>query len=295
METLFLSILKMSLAGGAVILLILPLRLLLHRAPKRFSYLLWAVAAFRLCVPASLPSPLSLFRLLSGTPAAPSAPGPLDLPFPVEGVPAAAEAAVSAGVQAAAAHASPEAAAAVVASAFPWLRLLALVWLTGGAVLLLYGLIGGLRLRHRLQTAIRLEGNVYRSEGLKSPILLGLLRPRIYLPWGLEGTDRDFALAHEKAHLWRGDPWWRLLGWLLLCLHWFNPLCWLAFLLAGRDMELSCDEAVLARCGAAGEYGESLLHIAAKGRPLSPAPLAFGELGVRHRVKNALRWKPAKG
>ena len=295
MEALFLRILKMSLAGGAVILLILPLRLLLRRAPKRFSYLLWAAAAFRLCVPTSLPSPFSLFRLLSGTPAAPSAPGPLDLPFPVEAAPAAAEAAVSAGVQAAASQPSPAVSAAVSASAFPWLRLLALVWLAGVAALLLYSLIGGLRLRHRLRTAIRLEGNVYRSEGLKSPILLGLLRPRIYLPWGLEGTDRDFALAHEKAHLWRGDPWWRLLGWLLLCLHWFNPLCWLAFLLAGRDMELSCDEAVLARCGAAGEYGESLLHIAAKGRPLSPAPLAFGELGVRHRVKNALRWKPAKG
>ena len=87
----------------------------------------------------------------------------------------------------------------------------------------------------------------------------------------------------------------RLLGWLLLCLHWFNPLCWLAFLLAGRDMELSCDEAVLSRRGKAGEYSESLLRIAEKGRPLSPLPLAFGELGVRQRVKNAQRWKPARG
>ena len=295
MEALFLRILKMSLAGGTVILLILPLRLLLRRAPKRFSYLLWAAAAFRLCVPASLPSPFSLFRLLSGTPAAPSAPGPLDLPFPVEAAPAAAEAAVSAGVQAAAAQPSPAVSAAVGASAFPWLRLLALVWLAGVAALLLYGLIVDLRLRRRLRTAIRQEDGSWRASGVTTPFLLGLLRPRIYLPWGLEGTDRDLALEHEKAHLRRGDPWWRLLGWLLLCLHWFNPLCWLAFLLAGRDMELSCDEAVLSRRGKAGEYSESLLRIAEKGRPLSPLPLAFGELGVRQRVKNALRWKPAKG
>ena len=295
MEALFLRILKMSLAGAAVILLILPLRLLLRNAPKRFSYLLWAAAAFRLCVPASLPSPFSLFRLLSGTPAAPSAPGPLDLPFPVEAAPAAAEAAVSAGVQAAAAQPSPAVSAAVGASAFPWLRLLALVWLAGVAALLLYGLIVDLRLRRRLRTAIRQEDGSWRASGITTPFLLGLLRPRIYLPWGLEGTDRDLALEHEKAHLRRGDPWWRLLGWLLLCLHWFNPLCWLAFLLAGRDMELSCDEAVLARRGKAGEYSESLLRIAEKGRPLSPLPLAFGELGVRQRVKNALRWKPARG
>ncbi|MBR3556637.1 MAG: M56 family metallopeptidase, partial [Oscillospiraceae bacterium] len=281
--------------GGAVILLILPLRLLLRRAPKRFSYLLWAAAAFRLCVPASLPTPFSLFRLLSGTPAAPSAPGPLDLPFPVEAAPAAAEAAVSAGVQAAAAQSSPAVSAAAGASAFPWLRLLALVWLAGVAVLLLYGLIGDLRLRRRLRTAIRQEDGSWRASGITTPFLLGLLRPRIYLPWGLEGTDRDLALEHEKAHLRRFDPWWRLLGWLLLCLHWFNPLCWLAFLLAGRDMELSCDEAVLSRRGKAGEYSESLLRIAEKGRPLSPLPLAFGELGVRQRVKNALRWKPARG
>ena len=295
MEALFLRILKMSLAGGAVILLILPLRLLLRSAPKRFSYLLWAAAAFRLCVPASLPSPFSLFRLLSGTPAAPSAPGPLDLPFPVEAAPAAAEAAVSAGVQAAASQPSPAVSAAVSASAFPWLRLLALVWLAGVAALLLYSLIGDLRLRRRLRTAIRQEDGSWRASGITTPFLLGLLRPRIYLPWGLEGTDRDLALEHEKAHLRRGDPWWRLLGWLLLCLHWFNPLCWLAFLLAGRDMELSCDEAVLSRRGKGGEYSESLLRIAEKGRPLSPLPLAFGELGVRQRVKNALRWKPARG
>ncbi len=295
MEALFLRILKMSLAGGAVILLILPLRLMLRHAPKRFSYLLWAAAGFRLCVPASLPSPFSLFRLLSGTSAAPSGSGPLDLPFPVEAAPAAAEAVVPAGVQIAAAQPSPAVSAAAGAAAFPWLRLLALVWLAGVAALLLYGMIGDLRLRYRLRTAIRLEGNVYRSEGLASPFLLGFLRSRIYLPWGLEGTDRDFALAHEKAHLRRFDPWWRLLGWLLLCLHWFNPLCWLAYFLMGRDMELSCDEAVLARCGKAGEYSESLLHIAVKGHFLFPAPLAFGELGVRQRVKNALRWKPAKG
>ena len=295
MEALFAAVLKMSLAGGAVILLILPLRLALRRAPRRFSYLLWSVAAFRLSAPASLPSPFSLFRLLSGTRAAPTASGPLALPFLEGAAPVPAEAVIPAGARVAAAQPSPAVAAAAAAASFPWMRLLAWVWLAVAGALLLWGLAGDLRLRRRLRTAIRLEGNVYRSAELASPILLGLFRPRVYVPWRLEGEDLRCALEHERCHLRRGDQWFRLLAWLLHCVHWLNPLCWLAFLLMGRDMEESCDEAALARLGEARrEYGEALLHMASGSRrPAGPAPLAFGEEGVGRRVKNVLRWKRA--
>ena len=297
MEALFRTVLKMSLAGSAVILLILPLRLALCRAPKKFSYLLWAVAAFRLCIPASLPSPVSLFRLLSGTRAAPTVSGPLALPFLGEAARVPGETVIPAGAQLAAAGPSPAVSAAAEASPFPWLGLLAWVWLAVAAALLLRGLAGDLRLRRRLRTAIRLEGNVYRTRELSSPILLGLVRPRIVVPWELEGEDLRCALEHERCHLRRGDPWLRLLAWLLRCIHWFNPLCWLAFLLMGRDMEQSCDEAALARLGGARrEYGEALLRMAAVGSiPAGPAPLTFGEDGAGRRVRNVLRWKPARG
>ena len=144
--------------------------------------------------------------------------------------------------------------------------------------------------------SIRLEEGVWRASDISAPFLLGFPQPRIYLPWGLEGADLEHVLAHERTHIRRGDPWWRFLGWTLLCLHWFNPLCWLAYFLMGRDMELSCDEAVLAhREGKREEYARSLLHIAARVGPHSPAPLAFGEIGVKQRVANVMRWRRLRG
>ena len=164
------------------------------------------------------------------------------------------------------------------------------------AILLAYSLCSGLLLRKRLSTAVRLEGRVYQADRIDSPFILGLFRTRIFIPWGMEERDLRYALAHEDCHIRRGDQWWRLLGWLILCLHWYNPLCWLAFFLMGRDMEASCDEAVLRKLGdVRGEYSESLLRIAGKRRLAAPAPPAFGETGVGERVRNVLRWKPARG
>ena len=290
MEKLFLRILQMSMAGAVVILAVLVMRLILQKAPRKYSYLLWSAAAFRLCVPVSLPSPLSLFRLLSRpTAAGKAALAPLGLTLAGTG------AAEAAGNYV---PAAPTGEAAAAAAPFPWLTLLAWVWLGVLAAFLLYGLAASLRLRRRLQTAIRLEGNVFRAEGIRSPFLLGFLRPRIYVPLELEGADLDCVLAHERCHLRRGDPWLRLLAWLIRCVHWFNPLCWLAYFLMGRDMELSCDEAVLTRLGdVRQEYSRSLLHISVRGRipAAGPTPPAFGETGVSQRVRNVLRWKKARG
>ncbi len=289
MERLLIRVLQMSLAGGAVILGILLLRLVLRRAPGRFRYLLWSAAAFRLCVPVTLPSPISLFRLFRGGAVGGGDYTPVGIVQPLENaVPALRGGTVSAPVAAAQTAAVP--------SPFPWLRLLAWVWLGVLAGLLAYSLVSALLLRRRLAGAVRLEGRVYQADGIGTPFLMGFFHPRIYIPWGLEGKDLDYALAHERVHLRRGDHWWRLLAWLILCVHWFDPLCWLAYLFMGRDMEVSCDEAVLERFGdVRREYSESLLHIAGGKRLSSPAPPAFGESSVVSRVRNVLRWKRAKG
>ena len=288
MERLFIRVLQMSLAGAVVILGVLLLRLLMRRSPGRFRYLLWIVPAFRLCVPLSLTSPVSLFRLLRSGPLGGGDYTPAGLTLPLEN----AITAASTG-----AALSPAAAAQTAADpAFSWLRVLAWVWLAVAAALLLYSLASSLLLRRRLATAVRLQGRVYQASGIDTPFLLGLFRPRIYIPWGMEGADLEYALTHEHCHIRRGDSWWRLLGWLILCVHWYNPLCWLGFFFMGRDMEQSCDEAVLERLGdVRREYSESLLHIAGKHRLSSPAPLAFGESGVGGRVRSVLRWKKAKG
>lgn len=289
MEAIFLRFVRMSLAGSVVILAILLLRLPLHRAPRKYSYLLWSAAAFRLCIPVNLPSPLSLFRFLRRPATAVTAAAPdLLSPYLAAAMPGTAAPAGSAAAPAAA----PGEILGGQVAAFPWLRVLAYFWLAGALALLLGSLLSAYRLRRRLRTAIREKEMLWRASGISSPFLLGLFRPRIYLPWDLAGNDLACALAHEQAHLRRGDQWWRLLGWLLLCLHWFNPLCWLAWVLAGRDMEQSCDEKVLAdNRGTAEQYAESLLHTAS--RPRFPTHLAFGEQGVRSRVKNVMRFQPA--
>ncbi len=290
MERIFLCILRMSLAAGVVILGVLLLRLMLRPAPKKYSYFLWVAAAYRLCAPAGLVAPFSLFRLLRRPVTAAAVRAPFELRSGLEAV-----IPDPAGVAHPAAQTTPAAVSAAAAS-FPWLRLLAWVWLAGVAVMALYSLLSGLYLRRGLRTAIRQEEGVWRASDISAPFLLGFPRPRIYLPWGLEGADLENVLAHERAHIRRGDPWWRFLGWTLLCLHWFNPLCWLAYFLMGRDMELSCDEAVLARREEKREdYARSLLHIAARSGPHSPAPLAFGEIGVKQRVENILCRRRLRG
>ena len=287
MERLFIRLLQMSLTGGVVILAVLLLRLVMRRAPAKYRYLLWCVPAFRLCIPVSLPSPLSLFRLLSGPAFGGADYTPKGLTLPLE----AALPASGSGVPAAAGASAQQAEAAGVS----WISLLVWIWAAVLALLLIYSLVSGLLLRRRLATAVRPEHGIYQASGIDTPFVLGLIRPRIYIPWGMEGRDLAYALAHERTHLRRGDQWWRLLAWLILCVHWYNPLCWLAFFLMGRDMELSCDEAVLEHMGdVRGEYSESLLRIAGKRRLSSPGPLAFGETGVSSRVRNVLRWRHAR-
>ncbi len=285
----FQQVVSMSLTAGLVILAICAARLLLRQAPKKFSYWLWAGAAFRLVCPFSFPAAFSLLAL---APAAQTVAetGPLtEVSYlPGAGLPAAAP-----GVGAADA-ALPQAAGAGQALGL-W-EVLGLVWLLGAAALLIGALVAYLRVKGQVATAVKFAHNVYECGAFRSPFVLGFFRPKIYIPFGLEPRQREHVLCHESAHIQRRDYLIKPLGFLLLAIHWFNPLVWLAFHLMSRDMEMSCDEKVLSQLGeeARRDYSLSLLSIGSRRRFPAPNPLAFGETGVKERVVNVMKFRRAK-
>lgn len=285
----FQQVVSMSLTASLVILAICGARLLLRQAPKKFSYWLWAGAAFRLVCPFSFPAAFSLLAL---APAAQTVAetGPLtEVSYlPGAGLPEAAP-----GVGAADA-ALPQAAGAGQALGL-W-EVLGLVWLLGAAALVIGALVTYLRVKGQVATAVKFAHNVYECGAFRSPFVLGFFRPKIYIPFGLEPRQREHVLCHESAHIQRRDYLVKPLGFLLLAIHWFNPLVWLAFHLMSRDMEMSCDEKVLSQLGeeARREYSLSLLSIGSRRRFPAPNPLAFGETGVKERVVNVMKFRRAK-
>lgn len=290
MASVLRSVFEMSLTASAVILAVLLARLLLRKAPRKYSYALWAAAAFRLVCPVSFRAAFSLFSLtrrVEGAGLSQLSPG---LP-PADFAGTAAPPADSAVTVLPPAVTDPSVGTQVSAG-LSAMDVLAVLWLAGIAALLIYAVVSYVLLRRRMSTAVRLEGNVWQSERVRSPFVLGVLKPRIYLPYGLTGEQTRYVLAHERYHLKRLDHAVRPLAFLILTVHWFNPLVWAAFLLMGRDMEMSCDEAVLAREEDAGRaYSATLLSFAANRRFPSPSPLAFGEGSVKTRIKNALNWR----
>lgn len=282
---LFLQVLNMSFTASIVILAVLLLRLPLKRAPKVFSFALWGAVLFRLLCPFSLESVVSLL--------------PRTQPFPKEMVwmeqPVSDTVITVTGGTAGPAF-SPSVSAA---SADPLQILLwagALLWLMGMAILAGYSLFSLLRLRRKLKSAAYWQDNVWLCDGVDTAFVLGVFRPRIYLPVGLREEEQRCILLHERTHLKRLDHLTRLAAFAALCLHWFNPLVWVAFYLSGRDMEMSCDEAVIKALGTGSKktYSSSLLTLAVGRRFIPGAPLAFGEGDTKGRVKNVLGYrKPA--
>lgn len=283
MEKLFLSVLNMSLTGAFVIAAIMLARLPLKKAPKAISYSLWTVAGFRLIFPFSIQSVLSLLPFKA-------APIPQDIAM--QAVPrfnsgvTAIDNAISAILPA----------AAPAASANPlqlWQFVGAYIWLFGIAVMLIYSAISIAFLQHRLRGAAHVECNLYEADNLKTPFVLGLFRPKIYLPSGLSMDERRYIILHERTHIRRCDHIVKMLAYFALCLHWFNPLVWAAFVLMGADMEMSCDERVMRELGSdiKTAYSLSLVRVAAGHRILNGSPLAFGEGGMKERVKNVLNFK----
>lgn len=284
MAEIFQKALNMSIAAGWLILAVIALRLLLRRAPKRFRLLLWAVVGLRLALPWSIESALSLI------PSAQTLPEGIMLeraPVLDTGI-SALNGAINPGFTAAF---TPE----LGVSANPLQVLLpiaAALWMLGAAAMLLWALVSWLRLRKRVREAVRLEENVYECE-IASPFVLGLFRPRIYLPFSLENGERELVLAHERAHITAGDHIIKPLGWLLLAAHWYNPLVWLAYALFCRDIELACDERVVHSLSLSdrADYSQALLDLSRPRGGVRACPLAFGESSVKGRVKSVLSYK----
>ena len=286
MSGIFLKLLNLSISASWLVLVVLALRLVLKRAPKWVNVLLWGMVALRLMLPFSIESALSLI---------PSA--ETLSPEVVRFDPAPT---ITSGVElidnAVNPSLSESFAAAPLASVNPlyvWTYLAGWVWLIGLAAMLLYALVSYLRLRRRVSASIPLRENIYVCDEVASPFILGILRPRIYLPSALDEAQRGSVLSHERAHLARRDHWWKPLGFALLAVYWFNPLLWLAYTLLCRDIELACDERVLCGmdAGQVKDYSSALLACSVPRRMLAACPLAFGEVGVGARVKNALRYK----
>ena len=286
MSGIFLKLLNLSISASWLVLVVLALRLVLKRAPKWVNVLLWGMVALRLMLPFSIESALSLI---------PSA--ETVSPEVVQFDPAPT---ITSGVEfidnAVNPSLSESFAAAPLASVNPlyvWTYLAGWVWLIGLAAMLAYALVSYLRLRRRVSASIPLRENIYVCDEVPSPFILGIVRPRIYLPSVLDEAQRGSVLSHERAHLARRDHWWKPLGFALLAVYWFNPLLWLAYTLLCRDIELACDERVLRGmdAGQVKDYSSALLACSVPRRMIAACPLAFGEVGVGARVKNALRYK----
>ena len=286
MSGIFLKLLNLSISASWLVLVVLALRLVLKRAPKWVNVLLWGMVALRLMLPFSIESALSLI---------PSA--ETLSPETVRFDPAPT---ITSGVElidnAVNPSLSESFAAAPLASVNPlyvWTYLAGWVWLIGLAAMLAYALVSYLRLRRRVSASIPLRENIYVCDEVPSPFILGIVRPRIYLPSALDEAQRGSVLSHERAHLARHDHWWKPLGFALLAVYWFNPLLWLAYTLLCRDIELACDERVLRGmdAGQVKDYSSALLACSVPRRMIAACPLAFGEVGVGVRVKNALRYK----
>lgn len=287
LTAVFSEILRMSLTAAAVILCILPVRLLLRRAPAVWRYALWAVVLFRLLCPvtvtadfAVLPSDLHTGAVVHEWR------GEIPSARPVPAAPPPAEAPADPS-------ALPMTAPSAAPSAADPLSVFSTIWLVGVLSMLTHSAISLARLRRSLADAVHLRGSIFCSRRTGTPFVLGVLRPKIYLPAVLSPAEQEYIVLHEQFHIRNGDHILRLLAFFALCLHWFDPLVWLAFALSGRDMEMRCDEAVLGRLGAdiRADYSQSLLSLATGRRLPAGTPLAFGAGDTKRRIRNVLRWR----
>lgn len=285
MDDVFLKLVNLSISASWLILAVLVLRVVLKKAPKWVMPLLWGVVALRLVCLFSIESALSLI------PSAETIPSEIvtETREPVlyeqatldivtnPTLPSAAEVPVGVSRQQAQVD----------------FNIYSVLWLAGMAALLVHALVSAGKLKKKLATAILLRDNIYESEFVDSPFVFGVVKPNIYLPMHMDEGTAAYVIAHERAHLARRDHWWKVLGYLVLALHWFNPLVWVAYILFCRDIELACDEKVVKGLDGAAraDYSQALLSCAAPGRAVAACPLAFGEGNIKTRVKSALHYK----
>lgn len=287
MTTVFMKLLNMSISAGWLILAVVTLRLVLRRAPKNFRCVLWALVAFRLVCPFSFESALSLMPSGDTIPAE----------IVYERQPN-----VDTGIEPVDQIVNP-----VVEYSFTPSELTSVnpiqialelggwLWLVGMALMLCYALISYLRLCRQTRASVRIKDNVYISDNTTSPFVLGIIRPRIILPSGLDSEQLEPVVSHERAHIKRLDHCWKALGFAVLALHWINPLVWAAYILFCRDIELACDEKVIVAMDSEGKkaYSHALLSCSVHPGKMLVCPLAFGEVSVKQRIKAVLKYKKA--
>lgn len=286
MAAVFLKLLNLSISASWLVLAVLVLRLVSKRSPKWMNVLLWGIVALRLVLPFSVESALSLIP--SAETVSPAAVQFDPAPTITSGVKII-DNAVNPSL-------SEHFAAVPTASVNPlyvWTEIAGWVWLIGLGAMLLYALVSYLRLRRRVRVSLPVQDHIYLCDAISSPFILGVVKPHIYLPSGLDEVQRQNVLAHEQAHLARRDHWWKPLGFALLAVYWFNPALWLAYTLLCRDIELACDERVIRTMdeSAVKTYSTVLLACSMPRKAVITCPLAFGEIGVKERVRNALHYK----
>lgn len=283
MEQLFLQVLNMSLTASYVIVFVMIVRLCLKKSPKIFSYGLWSVVFFRLVCPFSFESLYSL--LPQRAEVIPSDIMYAQTPQINSGI-----ASVDQVINSILPPATPTASVNPIQI---WITIGAIVWVIGILVLFLYSLVTVRRLHRHLQSVEELSNGIYEVQGLQTPFVFGLIKPSIYLPTGLSIHERSYILTHEKTHIRRFDHIIKPIAFIVLCIHWFNPLVWISFLLMSEDMELSCDERVIKELGSniKKDYATSLLALSTGRRIIGGCPLAFGENDTRSRIKNILNYK----
>ena len=286
MAAVFLKLLNLSISASWLVLAVLVLRLVSKRSPKWMNVLLWGIVALRLVLPFSVESALSLIP--SAETVSPAVVQFDPAPTITSGV-SIIDNAVNPSL-------SEHFAAVPTMSVNPlyvWTEIAGWVWLIGLGTMLLYALVSYLRLRRRVRVSLPVQDHIYLCDAISSPFILGVVKPHIYLPSGLDEVQRQNVLAHEQAHLARRDHWWKPLGFALLAVYWFNPVLWLAYTLLCRDIELACDERVIRTMdeSAVKTYSTVLLACSMPRKAVITCPLAFGEVGVKERVKNALHYK----
>lgn len=285
MNTLFLDFLNISITASYIILAVILIRLIFPKIPRKFICILWAIAGIRLVLPFSFES---VFSLIPSVETVPPDIVMSHSPAIHSGIPM-----LNSVINPVISNAfAPD----VAVSANP-LQILTGVawnlWLVGAAVLVVYGIVSYFRVKKTVSDAILLNGNVWQSEKVVSPFILGIFKPKIYIPYGMDGEIRDYVVAHENAHLRRRDHWIKPLGFLLLAVYWFNPLIWVAYILLCKDIERACDEKVISQMSEENrrEYASALLECAVNRRRIAACPLAFGETGLKERVKGVMNYK----
>ena len=285
MSELFLKIINMSISASWLVLAVLILRFVLKKAPKWINVLLWGIVAIRLICPFSFESTLSLI---------PSAETiPLNIGMDTTPTINSGISAINNAVNPIISQSNTPMAGASVNLLQITIGIYEYIWIFGMIALALYTAISYWRLRRKVDTAVRYKDNIFQSENVSFPFVLGIIKPRIYLPFKMNGQYLEHVVAHEQAHVCRKDHWWKPLGFLLLMIHWFNPLMWLAYVLLCRDIELACDEKVIKELGneQRGDYTQALVACSVNRRMIAACPLAFGEVSVKERVKSVMNYK----